>query len=175
MLDHISNRIQASLLDNNRLTVRISPHDLTPLLKEVVSLHRFAARERKQKIVLDAPNSIQALVDPLRIREVFDQLISNAIRFSPSGTRITVRLMSTPSAVRIQVEDEGRGMGWMEQQSLFSSQMGTLDRHDRRFGLGLIIAKRLIDLHQGRIWAYSPGTGKGSTFYVELRGQAAQS
>ena len=168
MLDHYSNRLQATLLESNRLTLKPVTCELGPLLEEVVSLHQFAAREKRQSLTLDARGRFQAVVDPIRMREVLDQLVSNAIRFSPEGKPIVVRLFYQKGKARIQIEDKGQGLDWQEQEALFARRLNASHRPITQGGLGLSIAKKLVDLHGGHIWAYSPGPGKGATFCVEI-------
>jgi len=111
-----------------------------------------------------------------RMREVFSNLISNAIKYSPHGKTITVRYGYSESdseskRVLIAVKDEGQGLSDLDKQKLFGQFQRLSARPtggESSTGLGLWIAKQFVEKHGGRIWAESEGKGKGTTFFVEL-------
>lgn len=120
---------------------------------------------KKPKVPLPRLN-----VDQLKIRQVILNLLDNAIRYTRRG-KIEIELKRKKEALQILVRDTGEGLSEDEEKEIFSSfARGTagVNLFIEGSGLGLYVAKKYLDLHQGKIWAESPGRGKGSTFYVEL-------
>jgi CheY-like chemotaxis protein len=110
--------------------------------------------------------------DPVRIQQVFWNLLNNACKFSNPGGRIIVRVStSDPGRIFVDVEDQGRGISAELAPRLFTPfEQGERRSADERrgLGLGLAISKALVEAHNGSISVYSPGLGQGSTFRVEL-------
>lgn len=113
----------------------------------------------------------QVWVDPPRLQQVFWNLLNNAIKFTPAGGRITVRTSSAKGAIRIEIADSGIGLSPEELPRLFQPFEQGEQTKTRRYGglgLGLSIAKNLVELHHGSLTAWSEGKNKGTTFLVEL-------
>jgi signal transduction histidine kinase len=109
--------------------------------------------------------------DPDRLREAIDNLISNAIKYSPVGGNIELNMSLADEDILIRVADEGPGLSEEDVSRLF----GRFQRLSARptggessTGLGLSIVKRIIELHGGRVGAQSPGPGRGTTFTIRL-------
>ena len=110
------------------------------------------------------------LVDPSVMVQVLENLVSNAIKYSPSGKNIRVRLSKDPSHVRCEVRDEGPGLSAEDQKKLFGkfarlSAKPTGGEHST--GLGLSIVKKMVEAMNGKVWCESE-LGKGATFVVQL-------
>jgi signal transduction histidine kinase len=111
------------------------------------------------------------------MHQVLENFTSNAIKYSPPGTSIIARVLASADTVRFEVQDEGPGLSDEDKQKLF----GFFQRLSARptggessHGVGLAITKRVVDLHNGKIWAESE-LGKGTTFIVEIpKNQEAQ-
>ena len=109
-------------------------------------------------------------IDSDRIAEVFINLINNAIKFTPEGGSITVRISGTKDQAEVSVTDTGIGLAEDQIPRLFSKffQVSrTQPKGEKGTGLGLAICREIIDLHGGKIWAKSE-PGKGSTFTFTL-------
>jgi PAS domain S-box-containing protein len=109
--------------------------------------------------------------DPDRLQQVFWNLLSNAVKFTPRGGRVQMRLQRVNSHVEVTVSDTGSGIREDFLPHLFERfRQGdsTTTRMHGGLGLGLAIAQRIVELHGGRIEAFSPGEGKGATFRVQL-------
>jgi signal transduction histidine kinase len=110
--------------------------------------------------------------DPEKLTSVFINLLDNAVRFTPEGGTITVGTTLRPSGdVLIWIKDTGKGIPAGETNKIFKGFYQTEQHTTRKhggMGIGLSIAKGLVDAHGGKIWAESPGPGKGSTFNVLL-------
>jgi signal transduction histidine kinase len=133
---------------------------------------RLAAKEKEVTVEVEAPKEFKEIVGaPQRLRQVLTNLLNNAIKFSPSGSTVRLRSWETEDELWIQVSDEGMGIPPEDQGSIFedffrASNVGDVSGS----GLGLIIAKRIVDAHHGRIWLESPyQEGKpGTRFTVVL-------
>ncbi len=133
---------------------------------------RKLAEAKGQNIALDIPKTpIRVKCDPERLTSVFVNLLDNAVRFTPEGGRILMGATVRTGAVLVWVQDTGIGIPPEEIKRIFKGfyqiEPHTTRKHDG-MGIGLSIAKGLIDAHDGKIWAESPGPGKGSTFKVLL-------
>ncbi len=116
------------------------------------------------------PAGSRVLGDGTRLQQVVVNLISNAIKFTPPGGRIDIRLLSDGSRARLSVSDTGIGIAPDVLPNVFDRflQAATAPNRGAGLGLGLAIVRHLVALHGGRVWAESPGLQRGSTFTVEL-------
>jgi two-component system, chemotaxis family, CheB/CheR fusion protein len=128
----------------------------------------------KKRISLDLALSPEPLLvqgDPVRVKQIAWNLISNAIKFTPPGGRIAVRVMRDGNEARIDVEDNGQGISpeFMPYVfELFRQSEPGLTRRFGGMGIGLALVRQLVDLQGGRVEAYSEGEGKGARFTVWL-------
>ena len=108
--------------------------------------------------------------DPIRLQQVVWNIVSNAIKFTPEGGKVTVHLDRDETMVRIQVRDSGRGIDPKLLPQLFQRfrQADAASSRKAGIGLGLAISKYLVEQHDGRLTAESEGIGKGATFTIEL-------
>jgi signal transduction histidine kinase len=143
--------------------------ELQELLSFTVNMMQFKAKEKKQNIILTTePVSIKANND--KLWRVMNNLIGNAIKFSPPGTCIRVNLAKKDVSALISIKDEGLGIAPELKEKVFDpftpyKRPGTMG--EESFGLGLSISKYIIEAHGGRLW-FESELGKGSTFYIEL-------
>jgi len=143
--------------------------ELQELLSFTVNMMQFKAKEKKQNIILTTePVSIKANND--KLWRVMNNLIGNAIKFSPPGTCIRVNLAKKDVSALISIKDEGLGIAPELKEKVFDAftpykRPGTMG--EESFGLGLSISKYIIEAHGGRLW-FESELGKGSTFYIEL-------
>jgi signal transduction histidine kinase len=110
-----------------------------------------------------------AQFDRARLFQVFGNLIANSLKFSPRGSRITLRGESSEGELQCAVRDEGVGIPAHQIETVFE-RFAQVEPGDRRgLGLGLFIAKRIVEAHQGRMWAHSaPGQGTTVLFTIPL-------
>ncbi|HLG69862.1 MAG TPA: ATP-binding protein, partial [Chloroflexota bacterium] len=117
-----------------------------------------------------APETIPARVDPVRIRQLFDNLVENAVKYSPEGGEVIVCAQPSLSSVDVTVTDQGIGIAPEDVPYVFERFRRGLNVNDRRFpgmGLGLYICRGIVEEHGGRIWATS-SQGAGTTIHVWL-------
>lgn len=176
MLKLIKDLLETAALDSGKLDLNKIPVNLADLLSAVADHNRPNAEKKSQTIELDLEEDCIAELDVERMREVFENLVSNAVKYSPSGKRILIqcRKQTTPenrTQVQVAVKDEGQGLTEADKEKLF----GRFQRLSARptggessTGLGLSIVKQLVELHGGKVWAESEGKDRGTTFFVEL-------
>lgn len=149
--------------------VRLNPREFGDRSVEDV---RLAAKEKGISIKVEAPETFGEMVGaPQRLRQVLTNLLNNAIKFSPSGSTVTLRSWEDQDTLWIQVSDEGIGIPPEDQESIFEDFFRARNAGDiGGAGLGLSIAKKIVDAHQGRTWLESPyEDGKpGTRFTVAL-------
>jgi len=165
------------LLDTARITagkMRLEMRDteLTPLIREAVESIAPTAEAKGVSIDADfSPDAGVLSIDPHRIRQVIWNVLTNAVKFTPSGGRVTVRLSRSPREVAIQVTDTGRGIAPDFLPHIFTPFRQAEPAATRSYdglGLGLAIARQLVELHGGNIEVKSEGEGRGATFTVLL-------
>jgi len=137
--------------------------------------NRALAEKKQQNIHFVAPPHQVWNCDPDRLREAVDNLVSNAIKYTPVGGRMELSMYVDDDGIAIRVKDEGPGLSQEDMSRLF----GRFQRLSARptggessTGLGLSIVKRIVELHGGSIAAESPGPGRGTTFTIRLPAQA---
>lgn len=163
--------LESAALDAGRVELHPLPLDLNTLLSEVIEQVRPRAEAKSQPI--DFLGASGALVhgDPERLAQVFENLLGNAIKFSPPQSRIEVRIAVEPQQVAVSVRDFGQGFGSEEKSRLFQRFQRLSARPtagESSTGLGLAIVHDLVLLHEGRVEAESGGSNLGATFRVIL-------
>ncbi len=165
----IDNLLEVSKIQAGVLKIRPEPVDLKSVIDDVVE--RFSVQTLRHRFVEDLPEKLPLVsADPVRLRQVLDNLVSNAIKYSPNGGIIRIGAWSNDHTVTVYVADQGIGIPPEEQGRLFK-RFYRVDTSERRStkgtGLGLYLVKSLVEAHGGRVWVHSE-PGKGSTFFFTL-------
>jgi len=171
LLDLVSDLLFLAQADAGKLAFELRPVELDLLVDECVEAAQPAADAKGIELVRltkELPSPLQG--DPARLAQVLDNLVSNALKFTPAGGRVQVRLSTADGVALIEVEDTGVGLAENEQEQLFERFF----RSSRAFesaipgtGLGLAIAKTIVERHGGRIGLEST-VDVGTTVRVEL-------
>jgi signal transduction histidine kinase len=168
MVDHLISDAMADAFD---ITIRREPIDIAGLVSEVAGANQPLATNKQQTITVSAPPNYVTMCDADRMREAIDNLVSNAIKYSPIGGTIAVAVSNERNNTVIRIADQGAGLSPEDLGRLF----GRFQRLSAKptagessTGLGLSIVKRIIDMHGGQVTADSGGPGQGSTFTVIL-------
>jgi two-component system NtrC family sensor kinase len=126
--------------------------------------------KKQHELVLDIADQVDKVFgDPTRLRQLVDNLIGNAIRYTPQGGQIKISLKSENNQVILQVQDNGPGIPPADQPYIFDQfyRASNINNDVPGSGLGLAIVKTVVENHQGRVWVDST-LGEGSTFTVVL-------
>jgi signal transduction histidine kinase len=168
MVDHLISDAMADAFD---ISIRREPVDVAALVSEVAEANKPLAVNKQQAIMVSAPVDHITMCDSDRMREAIDNLVSNAIKYSPIGGKIALLVSHDSSNTIIRVTDEGAGLSPEDLGRLF----GRFQRLSAKptagessTGLGLSIVKRIIDMHGGTVTADSAGPGEGATFTIML-------
>ncbi|MEG4486831.1 ATP-binding protein [Microcoleus sp. D2_18a_B4] len=160
-------RIMSGKLSLNRMSV-----DLNMVISAALETVRLAAEAKSLEIKTTfSPSQGMVMGDSGRLQQVIWNLLSNAVKFTPGGGKISVRLTQTGSYAQILVTDTGKGINPEFLPYVFEhfrQEDGAITRKFGGLGLGLAIARQIVELHGGRIWVESRGEGQGATFTVEL-------
>jgi two-component system CheB/CheR fusion protein len=170
------------LLDISRVTsgrVRLHPEalDLGDLLRTVLDTYRQSVETARHQVTLAAPaEPVHVHADRIRLTQVFSNILHNAVKYTPPGGRIEIELRNDGGTAVASVRDNGMGIPAEMLEHIFEP-FAQLDRSYERpnggLGIGLTLAKRLIELHQGRIEVKSAGRGQGTEFLIHLPAAAA--
>jgi signal transduction histidine kinase len=173
---HLRNLIQEMLnlqyVDAGQTTLNLTTVDFVNLVKEMAIDKDETAVAKQQLITIDLPPTrLPVHVDESMLEVVIGNLLSNAIKFTPEGGRIDIRIEQHGNEAWCCVTDSGVGISSEDLERIFKRFYQVESPLSRRFegmGLGLAIARELVELNQGRLWAESQGSEKGSSFYVAL-------
>jgi len=163
--------LDVSLITHNRFELSRLPLDLREPVRTAIDAVVTSRIKEGVRIVAALPEEpVPLLGDPARLEQVFTNLLNNAVRHSPVGTKVLVSLERSGMRARASVTDEGDGIAPEQLQSIFELFGRTRDPAVRPngLGLGLGIARRIVAAHEGRILAESEGPGRGSRFIIDL-------
>jgi signal transduction histidine kinase len=178
ILEHTAERLNhlvrdlrdAANLGTDHFQVHLAPVDLVVLAREVVALQQASTNDHELR--LDAPARLEGAWDGERISQVLANLVSNAVKYSPSGGSIRISIGRTAAEAHVSVADEGLGIPPDQLANVFSPfERLHADEVTEGLGLGLTIAKGIVEAHGGRIWVESVPS-RGSTFHFTLPYQA---
>jgi signal transduction histidine kinase len=171
MIDLIESLLASSALEMGRLQVSKTTCDAKELMERVVEANSLNLTNKAQHFNIESSgDNFELYADKGLMHQVLENFTSNAIKYSPLETTITARVLATPEKIRFEVQDEGPGLTDEDKQKLFGFFQRLSARptgNESSHGVGLAITKRVVDLHNGKIWAESE-LGKGTTFIVEL-------
>jgi signal transduction histidine kinase len=168
------NALIRDLLDTTRiqsggLTVNAQPEDIAVIIGQIVQLlgPTLAAKRQTFEIALPPETGLRAACDRERIFQVLSNLVGNASKFSPEGAAITIRATASSKEVQLEVLDSGPGISAEHLPRIFEPYWRASQQRQTGLGLGLAIAKGIVDAHQSRLWVESR-IGEGSRFCFTL-------
>ncbi len=170
LLHLVSDLLLVAQVDAGKLTFEMTEVDLASLVTQCVQAAKPAAEDASVELVLGATPAKPIVGDPSRIGQLLDNLISNAIKFTPAGGRVDIVVDASGDSALIEVSDTGYGIAAEDQAQLFERFFRTQSASDMAIagtGLGLSIAKAIVDAHGGAITVES-AKGSGTTFRVVL-------
>jgi CheY-like chemotaxis protein/two-component sensor histidine kinase len=169
LVDLVNDLLDVARLEAGRMEVHRRPVDVAETVHEVSTLLRPRVQGKRQRLAVDvAPDTPRAMADPSRLRQMLNNLVTNAHLYTGEGGELVLRAGPSPAGVRIEVADTGRGMTATELEHVFERfSRGAGSTGTPGTGLGLSIVKSLVDLHNGTIDVAST-PGAGTTFAITL-------
>ena len=175
-LAHLT-RLVDDLLEVSRVTrgdveLRLEQVELGAVIRSAVEASQPLISARNHRLAWQLPpEAIRLHGDPVRLGQVISNLLNNAAKYTPVGGNIDLRVVRDGGHVKIEVSDDGVGLPTESQSSIFDLFVRVPSRDDGSqggLGIGLTLAKRLVELHEGTIEVHSDGSGRGSRFTVRL-------
>ena len=172
LINFTNDILDLSRIESNKKEYNFKLASTENLILEIIEKLQIKANEKKIYLKLEKPkNKIPLIsIDRSSINEVIFNLVDNAIKYTNKGG-ITIGLAKTDEKVIISIKDTGEGMTKQEINTVFEKftrGRSGVKKSIKGSGLGLYIAKKFTETHNGKIWAESKGKGKGSIFYIEL-------
>ncbi len=173
MLDMVNELLDVATIESGELKINRSPHDLAELVSRAVGLINREAGKKGTHIVFEhPPGPVIAPIDPAKMKQVIDNLLTNGVKYSPPGSTITATVGTDPATGRatLAVRDQGPGIPDNERDKLFKdfSRLSSQPTGgEKSTGLGLAICRKIVDAHQGTIGAQNLPQG-GCEFRVTL-------
>jgi signal transduction histidine kinase len=173
LLNLINDILDLSKIEAGRMELDVAPFDLAAATQAAVALVRERASAARVELQVRVAGDVGACEgDERKFKQVVLNLLSNAIKFTPAGGRVTVEASRDGADYRVRVEDTGIGIAEQDLSRIFEefTQVGAASRDTEGTGLGLALARRLVELHGGRIAvASTPGAGSIFTFTLPVR------
>ena len=167
----VDDLLDAARIEAGRFSVQPSRQPLLPILEDAVDAARLAAEARRIRIEFEPPTGEHFVrCDRQRLTQVLANLLGNAVKFSPEGAAVRLTLRQDGEWLRIEVRDWGPGIAAPDLPRVFDPYWQATYKAHLGAGLGLFIARTIIESHGGRI-AVESRPGEGSTFSVALRGE----
>jgi signal transduction histidine kinase len=166
----INNILDFSKMEEKKQKYSFVDTDLSLLMRTILDEMNYWFEEKKIKVISEIDPSVHATVDPEKIKQVFSNLISNAIKYSPDGTKIFIRLHRNSDHPMIEIKDRGMGIPEDQLPHIFEKFYRVRRKETEGIsgtGLGLTVVKEIIDAHQGKIVVESK-EGEGSKFTIIL-------
>ena len=170
MHELITNLLDVNAIESGQLKLTLQPLNLAEVITMVINSYNIKAKSKDIKLSYQAQETYYpVLVDDLAIRQILDNLVSNAIKYSPPSKNVTSRLSQDANQVRWEIQDEGPGLSEKEQQQLFNKFPRLTPKptgeEEHSNGLGLFIVKKLVEAMNGKVWCESQ-LEQGAKFIV---------
>ncbi|MCP4146745.1 MAG: response regulator [bacterium] len=170
MLTLLNNLLDVSKIESGKLEIKIRKTSFKKILSVTVKLNKLLARKKDITFNTNIPEIPSFRFDPEHMTQVFDNLMSNAIKFSPPGSTIYISLEQKDNLAKVTVKDEGPGISENDQARLFKEFQRLSAKPtggETTTGLGLVIVKKIIEAHSGFLEVTSK-PGEGATFSFSI-------
>ncbi len=171
MIQLITNLLDVAKIEEGKYLYEKSPTDIKELIQITINSFKKTAVAKKIRIkfkVVKKPSKL--LLDASKIRVAVNNILDNAIKYSPSGKMVTISLNRDKKNIRVSIKDQGMGISKSQQKKVFTKFFrgaNVIKKDIRGAGLGLFIAKSIIEAHCGKIW-FESKKNKGTTFYFTI-------
>jgi len=172
MISLINDLLNVTRIEEGRYVYNLTPTDIIGTIQSVINSHQEEIKGKKLKVIFNKPKSktFKVRVDAEKIRMVIDNIIDNAIKYSLLNGEILISLKYYKDKLKFSVKDNGIGIPQFQKERVFTKffrGINAVKRETDGTGLGLFIAKNIIEAHKGSIW-FESEEGKGTTFYFTL-------
>jgi PAS domain S-box-containing protein len=168
----VEDLLDLSRITTGQLRLEMKDVELIPIVRDALTAITPAAQAKQIELTVELDPMVGVVrIDPDRLRQVVWNLLTNAVKFTPSGGHVLLAITRLGGEVEIRVSDTGRGIEESFLPHVFESFRQADSSHSRSYsgiGVGLTIVKQLVELHGGTIHAHSAGVDKGSTFLIRL-------
>jgi signal transduction histidine kinase len=168
----VDDLLDVSRISQGKIALHREPVSIAAAVADAVEAVRPAIEERRQRLSLRLPDSAPVVfADGVRLAQVFENLLSNASKYTDPGGVIEVAVEDPPDAVRVRVRDTGIGLPPDQLErvfELFTQVDSSRDRAQGGLGIGLSLVRQLVELHGGTVTASSDGPGRGACFVVAM-------
>lgn len=162
----VEGMLDFSSIQSGKVVLNLDRHDLNEVFEQSIKLNQILANQHDMHIHFSAaPCELFVEIDVIKIRQVINNLIGNAVKYSPDGTNIYCSLSAEDGFAHVCVRDEGIGISKEDQSAVFEpfKRLSSDQNREKSVGLGLSIVKNIVDAHGGKLTLESE-PGKGSTF-----------
>ncbi len=172
MVQLVDDLLDISRITRGKIKLKTEPVELASVIAKAVEMASPLLEQRAHQLELAvARRGLQVMADPMRLAQVFANLLTNSAKYTEPLGAISIRAARDGGRVRVSVRDNGMGIAPELLPRIFEPFLQApraLDRSQGGLGIGLALVKSLVELHGGRVQAHSEGAGKGSEFVVEL-------
>ncbi|MBA2675741.1 MAG: response regulator [Ramlibacter sp.] len=168
----VNDLLDVGCVTQGQLRLELKAASLADVMEQALEISRPLIDQRGHSLSVTLPGRHVAVdADPVRLAQVFDNLLHNAAKYTPDGGAVSMAAVVSQGTVEVTVSDNGAGIPEAMLASifeLFTQLPRSLDRSDGGLGIGLTLAKHITEMHNGKVQAWSDGPGKGSRFKVVL-------
>lgn len=172
MIELVNSLLNVSRIESGGVATKAELTDIGDLVKNSIEKLKKDIDQKEQKVnVVVQPDLPKIMIDPRLISQVYTNLLSNSIQYSPSGSEIRVEVIRDGNMIVSSVTDTGIGIPAVERGKVFGRfyrSSGAVRQNTEGSGLGLYISKAIVEQSGGKIWFDSKGEGKGTTFWFSL-------
>lgn len=171
MFELIRNLLDVNMIESGKINAKLNRVDILPTVQTLVKCYSTRAKPKNITLQLHQKNNqYDAFVNKNTVYQILDNLISNAVKYSPYGKHINIRMQQSKKTVRCEIQDEGEGLSTADQKKLFKKFTRLTPKptgKEHSTGLGLFIVKKWVEMIKGKVWCESE-LGKGTSFFVEF-------
>jgi PAS domain S-box-containing protein len=170
MVDLIGNLLDVNQIESQKIAIRVQQVNITAVLQKLLRNYHARATAKNIQLQFSDAGDSPVWADVNILRQVLDNIISNAIKYSPLNKIVIIQLITTETTVCCSIQDQGPGFSVEDQQKLFGKFIRLTARPtagENSTGLGLFIVKKLVEAMRGKVWCESE-LGQGACFIVEL-------
>ncbi|WP_293310522.1 sensor histidine kinase [Pedobacter sp. UBA5917] len=171
MIDNLNGLLSNARKEVHSFKPKKEKVDLKNLIEVAKNNLALNIENKKQQVIIDIEHPAEIFGDRDKLIMLFKELMDNAIKFSPIGKEITISHQTAENEITILMKDHGVGLTEADLDKIFLKfprLSTTATDHENNYGLGLITANALVDIHKGKLWAESDGKDLGTTFFVSL-------